>query len=169
MGGVLSAQNWRSTRGVLFLDPYGLQCDWDMVKAIARTEALDVFFLVSLSGIYRQATNNLRNADSDKREALSRFLGTSDWQTALYTKQQDMFGQDDSYRHANPAGVTKYVQERLSTVFAKVMEPVVLYQEDKNGRRGAPLYALFFSVSNPGKAAIDLASKVSREIMSPLR
>lgn len=166
---VLKSQNWRETRGVLFLDPYGLQCDWEMVKAIARTQALDVFFLVSLSGIYRQATNNLRDADSDKLEALSRFLGTSDWQRELYTQHGDLFGPDDSIRHADVAGLTTYVRKRLAEIFAKVTEPVVFYQVDKSGKSGAPLYALFFAVSNPARSAIDLASKVSREIMATLR
>jgi three-Cys-motif partner protein len=167
--GVLDSQNWSNTRGVLFLDPYGLQCDWDMVQAIAKTQALDVFFLVSLSGIYRQATNNLRDADSDKREALSRFLGTSGWQTALYANQQDMFGPDDQIRSANVAGLVAYMRDRLDSIFAKVMEPKILYQQDKNGTQGAPLYALFFAVSNPAKSAITLASKVSKEIMSKLQ
>ena len=38
---VLGGQNWKSTRGVLFLDPYGLQCDWRTVQMIADTRALD--------------------------------------------------------------------------------------------------------------------------------
>lgn len=169
LASVLNQQNWRNTRGVLFLDPYGLQCDWKMVKAIAESKALDVFFLVSLSGIYRQATNNLRDADGDKRESLTRFLGTSDWQNDLYAKQGDMFDHDESFRHANPEGVAKYVQTRLSTIFAKVVDPIILFHEDEHGKKGAPLYALFFAISNPSKSAIDLASRVSGEIMSKLR
>lgn len=169
MQDVLDSQNWSNTRGVLFLDPYGLQCDWEMVQAITKTKALDVFFLVSLSGIYRQATNNLRNADSDKREAVSRFLGTSEWQKSLYVSQQDMFGQDDQIRSVNVDGLVTYIGNQLASVFAKVAVPKVLYQQDKNGTQGAPLYALFFAVSNPSKKAIALASKVSKEIMSKLQ
>ncbi len=167
--GVLASQNWRATRGVLFLDPYGLQCDWQTVKLIAGTQALDVFFLVSLSGIYRQATNDLRDADKDKIESLNRFLGTPDWQTELYQAQGGLFGEDSHHRHANPEGVTRYVKKRLETIFAKVIDPTVLYHIDGQGRRGAPLYALFFAVSNPGKPAIALATKVSKEIMAKLR
>lgn len=167
--GVLASQNWRETRGVLFLDPYGLQCDWETVKLIAGTKALDVFFLVSLSGIYRQAMNDLRDADKDKIESLNRFLGTPDWQTELYQAQGGLFGEDSHHRHANPAGVTQYVKKRLETIFPKVVDPTVLYHVDGQGRRGAPLYALFFAVSNPGKHAIALATKVSKEIMAKLR
>jgi three-Cys-motif partner protein len=34
--------SWPGTRGVVFLDPYGLQVTWDTLVAIARTKALDV-------------------------------------------------------------------------------------------------------------------------------
>ena len=37
------ATDWRGTRGVVFLDPYGLQVTWDTLVAIARTKALDVW------------------------------------------------------------------------------------------------------------------------------
>lgn len=167
---VLDKHNWRETRGVLFLDPYGLQCDWDTVQRIAATKALDVFFLVSLSGLYRQATNNLKDAESDKRERLSTFLGTSGWAEALYKKQGTFFDeQDDHVRHADPAAFAKYVKERLEEVFPKVIDPVILHQETASGKQGAPLYALFFAVSNPARRATDLATKVSKQIMSKLR
>jgi len=166
---ILAGQNWRNTRGVLFLDPYGLQCDWETVKRIAATKALDVFFLVSLSGMYRQATNNLRDVDDDKRQSLTRFLGTADWEKDLYSIQTDLFGDKESLRHANPEALAEYMQARLQQVFAKVTKPIILYHEDAQGRRGAPLYALFFAVSNPSRKAVELASRVSKEIMSKLQ
>ena len=42
---VCSATNWRRTRGVVFLDPYGLQVTWATLVAIAATKALDVWVL----------------------------------------------------------------------------------------------------------------------------
>lgn len=167
--GVLAANNWKNTRGVLFLDPYGLQCDWTTVKKIAATEALDVFFLVSVFGLYRQATNDLRDVDVHKAAALDKFLGTQAWRDELYRKQEDLFGDHSHTRSEDAAGLTRYVKRRLDEVFAWVGEPVLLHQETKHGRRGAPLYALFFAVSNPSPKAIELARKVSREIMAPLQ
>lgn len=169
LGAILQRQNWRNTRGVLFLDPYGLQCDWTMIEQIAATKALDVFFLVSLSGLYRQATNDLKDADQHKIEALGRFLGTGDWMHELYSVQGDMFGNDERKRHADPIAVAKFVEQRLATVFARVTAPVILYQEDAHGKRGAPLFALYFAVSNPHPKAVALASRVAKDIMTKLR
>jgi three-Cys-motif partner protein len=39
------ATDWRSNRGVVFLDPYGLQVTWGTLAAIARTGALDIWVL----------------------------------------------------------------------------------------------------------------------------
>lgn len=165
---VLAGQAWKSTRGVLFLDPYGLQCSWKTVEQIAATRALDVFFLVSLSGLYRQATNDLRDADESKVNALTRFLGTDEWKMELYQAQGGLFGGDTHHRHADAEGLARYMRKRLETAFAKVVEPTVLYRTDDRGRRGPPLFALFFAVSNPSSKAIALASRVSKEIMSKL-
>jgi three-Cys-motif partner protein len=46
---------WRNTRAVMFLDPYGMEVEWETLQAIAKTEAIDVWYLFSLSGLYRQA------------------------------------------------------------------------------------------------------------------
>jgi len=44
---ILSGQNWNSTRGVLFLNPYGLQCTWKMVEDVAATDDRSVAETVS--------------------------------------------------------------------------------------------------------------------------
>lgn len=85
---ILRAHDWKSTRGVLFLDPYGLQCSWQMIQQVAATRALDVFFLVSLSGLFRQAAVDASDIDEGKAAALTRFLGTEGWRAALYTQEQ---------------------------------------------------------------------------------
>lgn len=56
---LLSAQKgWVGTRAVMFLDPYGMSVDWQTLEAIRRTEAIDVWYLVSLAGLFRQATRD---------------------------------------------------------------------------------------------------------------
>lgn len=159
---LLKKYPWRSTRGVLFLDPYGLQCSWSMLEAIAATRALDVFFLVSLSGLFRQAAVDERAVDSGKAAALTRFLGTDAWREALYVnRQDDLFGGDPKVtRDKGYEAILKFTRERLTEAFPYVGEPVLL-----RGRNGVPLFALFFMVSNPDHKAVALASRVSRDIL----
>jgi three-Cys-motif partner protein len=158
---ILRQHNWRSTRGVLFLDPYGLQCNWKMIEEIAATKALDVFFLVSLSGLFRQAAIDERAIDEVKAARLTAFLGTDEWRAALYSNERlDLFDDPVMTRDAGYLPILNFVTDRLRMVFAEVNEPRVLYQST-----GAPLFALYFAVSNPSAAARSLAGRVSKDIM----
>lgn len=162
---ILQGYNWTSTRGVLFLDPYGLQCTWQMLQRIAATEALDVFFLVSLSGLFRQAAIDQRDVDDGKAAVLTRFLGTDQWRDALYVNEQpDLFGGDSMVtRDRGYAAILQFTTKRLRDAFPYVSEPRLLHR-----RKGPPLFALYFAVSNPSEKALGLASRVSRDILSKL-
>lgn len=37
--------NWRRTRAVVFLDPFGNNVEWRTIEAIARTKAIDLWYL----------------------------------------------------------------------------------------------------------------------------
>jgi three-Cys-motif partner protein len=64
---LLQFVNWRQIRAVMFLDPYGMTVDWKTLEAIAKTGAIDVWFLFSLSGLYRQAARRADGIDATKR------------------------------------------------------------------------------------------------------
>lgn len=158
---LLKKYDWRSTRGILFLDPYGLQCSWSMLEEIAATKALDVFFLVSLSGLFRQAAINQSAVDTGKAAALTKFLGTDEWKQALYVNEQaDLFGEPTITRDKGYEAILKFTQNRLHEAFPHVSRPLLL-----RGHKGPPLFALFFMVSNPEPKAIGLAARVSRDIL----
>lgn len=42
---LISSVNWQRVRAVMFLDPYGMSVGWETLRAIARTGAIDVWFL----------------------------------------------------------------------------------------------------------------------------
>jgi len=37
-----TSTSWQSRRAVLFLDPYGMQVEWETIEAIAQTKAIDM-------------------------------------------------------------------------------------------------------------------------------
>lgn len=37
--------DWRTRRAVLFLDPYGMQVEWETIKAIGATKSIDLWLL----------------------------------------------------------------------------------------------------------------------------
>lgn len=156
---------WPSTRAVMFLDPYGLSVDWETLVAIAGTQAIDVWYLVSLAGLFRQAAHDPEALDDGKRAALTRMLGTAEWQKAWYPEvlTTDLFGEvvRSSRRDADVSAMERFVADRLRSIFPAVLPPYRLHNA-----RGVPMFALFFAISNPEPKAIGLATKIANQILN---
>ena len=157
-------KSWAGTRAVMFLDPYGMSVDWRTLEAIRKTEAIDVWYLVSLSGLFRQATRDAEDLDASKRAALTRMIGTPDWEKDWYemSRRTNLFGDTDERlsRTAEVDDMEKYFGARLAGLFSSVLPPLRL-----NDDRGIPQFALFFAISNPKPAAIGLASRIAHHIL----
>ncbi|WP_033068768.1 three-Cys-motif partner protein TcmP [Thalassospira australica] len=151
------------TRAVLFLDPYGMQVEWQTLKDIAATKAIDLWFLFPLSGLYRQAARNFDKIDEDKSKAIDRCLGTTDWRDALYeaATQSDFFADSERLeRNAKIPAIEAYVKQRLQTEFtAWVSEPIPL-----RNTQGPQLFSLFFAMSNPSNPAKNIAQRIVRHL-----
>jgi three-Cys-motif partner protein len=119
---------WDRTRAVMFLDPCGMDVEWETLEAVAATKAIDVWYLFSLSGFYRQATHRMSDIDDNKREAITRQLGTDTWRRELYSDlgQGDFFGGEEKRRMADVKGLEKY---------AKVSRPPLSGEDGRCGLR----------------------------------
>jgi len=162
---LLASRSRNGTRAVMFLDPYGMSVDWDTLKAIRESEAIDVWYLVSLSGIFRQAARKESALDQHKRAKLTRMLGTDRWEQAWYSSDAapDLFGAVDETksRVADVPAMERFVHQRLGELFPKVLKPLRLHND-----RGVPSFALFFAISNPDRKAIGLAQKIANHILN---
>jgi three-Cys-motif partner protein len=160
---LIENNSWRSTRAVLFLDPYGMELEWSTLEKVAATKAIDVWFLFSLAGLYRQATKDLADVDQHKRAALTRMFGSDAWEEELYPRKvrKDLFdgvSEEPRQRAANVGGLEAYAKVRLETIFPAVLKPLPLPLRERPQR-----FSLFFCVSNP--RAIRLASDVANHIL----
>ena len=156
----------RGIRGVIFLDPYGMEVSWETVEAIGKTQALDCWYFFPLSGLYRNAPHDPTKLDAGKQASLDRVLGATDWRQCWYeheARPADIFeSQAQAVRRADVDAIERYVKGRLETVFrGAVLDPIRLHH-----RNGAPLASLFFAVSNPASAAVKLASDIASHILS---
>ncbi|SEH04735.1 three-Cys-motif partner protein TcmP [Candidatus Venteria ishoeyi] len=151
-------------RGVIFLDPYGLQVEWSTLEAIAKTKALDVWFLFPLSGVNRQASLDHEKMESYKKKRLTRMFGTGDWENYFYkTKtENDLFGSTEKTERINIQEIENWVTKRLKDCFPYVSKPLPLPST------GSQFFSLFFCVSNPDGKAIGLATKAANHILKHL-
>lgn len=151
-------------RGVVFLDPFGMEVDWSTVEAIARTEALDCWYFFPLSGLYRNAPRSKPSLTADKRTNIDRVLGTTEWYDRWYGPPPDrgLFESEaEATRKADVNAIEAYVKERLETIFKGGVESPLRLHHDS----GAPMASLFFAVANPTKAASDLARRIASHIL----
>jgi three-Cys-motif partner protein len=152
-------------RGVVFLDPYGMEIDWSTVAAIATTKSLDLWYFFSLMGLYRQAANRAPAIDATKRAQPNRVLGTSEWEQAWYGPPMDRptsLGKpkmQSAPRMSTRSNVTSSIGSNPSSR-AAALDPLRFDNE-----RPLPLASLFFAVSNPNQKAVAVASRIAKHIL----
>lgn len=164
--------DWRSNRGVLFLDPYGMHVPWSTLEQIRSTSAIDVWYLLPLNGLLRQMTVDPARRDADKDKALDRVLGTTQWRTQLYRQpaMQDMFDPAKLEREGDPEVVCGWLTDRLSSLFPCAIKVATLRRGTATSPNAGPrLFALYFLVSNDSPRALGLARKLANGVGEKLR
>ncbi|MHB8283397.1 MAG: three-Cys-motif partner protein TcmP [Caulobacteraceae bacterium] len=149
----LKGRTWSGVRAVMFLDPYGLNLHWSTLEAIKATGAIDIWYLVSLEGLFRQASKDPKKLSSQKRHAITRMLGTGDWEAEWYKAPAstgysllDHMGitesgdnSADQRRTATVSDMEDYVLKRLKTLFR-----LCCHQSD-SATKAACIHSRYFS------------------------
>lgn len=159
----ICSKNWRSARAVLFLDPYGMQVEWETIVAVAKTKAIDTWILFPLGiGVNRLLKKSGDIPDSWRR-CLDRLLGTKAWFDEFYKvrKTTTLFGvEEETVKQASTESIGRYFVERLRSVFFAVSDkPRVLCNSSNS-----PLYLLCFAAGNEKGAPI--AIKIANHLLT---
>lgn len=158
-------RNWKKYkkhRAVLFLDPFGMQVHWQTIKAIATTEAIDLWLLFPLGVAVNRLLKRDGQIDLKWRYRLDTMFGTSDWFDAFYEEKKipTLFGVETKLeKRVNFEGIGNYFTSRLRTVFAGVAPNPLFLRNSRNN----PLYLLCFAAGNPKGAP--LAVKIASHIL----
>jgi three-Cys-motif partner protein len=156
--------DWRSTRAVVFLDPYGMEVEWSLIEAIAETQAIDLWLLFPLGVAVNRLLPRKNPPPEGWDRALTRMFGTDDWRDAFYnvTVDDTLFGKvEQTKRSVDPAKIGEYFVKRLKTVFCSVAENPLPLRNSRN----VPLYLLCFAAGNPrgAKTAVKIAQHILKE------
>jgi len=153
---------WQNNRAVLFLDPYGMQVNWETIKAIADTEAIDLWYLFPLGiGVNRLLKKDAGKIPASWEAKLDSILGTNEWKEAFYSEIQEttLFGNETKIvKDADFNKISKFIVKRLKLIFVGVAENPLLLRNSKNN----PLYLLCFASGSPrsAKTAIKIAQDI---------
>jgi three-Cys-motif partner protein len=152
----------RNLRAVLFLDPFGMNVTWQTIEAIARTEAIDMWYLFPLGvGVNRLLTKDGKIPDAWQLK-LDNIFGCPDWKELFYKTEEmpTLFGNHEvTTKTGDFQQIADYFVKRLATIFAGVVKkPLPLYNSRKN-----PLYLLCFACGN--KRGSPIALRIAEHIL----
>lgn len=161
---ICSNWNSRTMRGVLFLDPFGMQVDWTTLEAVAGTQSIDVWILFPVGiGVNRMLPRDGQIPDG-WRARLDRVFGADDWYDAFYrpARIQGFFETEPRMvKTGSFNAIAEYYLDRLRTIFPAVAEnPWVL-----RNSRNMPLFLLCFAAGNPSRRAKDAALRIAGHIL----
>lgn len=146
-------RDWRSTRGVLFLDPFGLSVNWSTMERIASLDALDTWLLFPVAALSRVFPRG--RLPEEIRPALSELLtgvyGNSRWKE-LYSVpyQADLFGNPEFERAPGVEGLLEIYRNRLSGLFGSRCSGQTVRLRSS---RGVALYEFIFCAGSAAGAA----------------
>ena len=153
--------DWKKFRAVIFLDPYGMQVEWETIKTIAATKAIDVWILFPLGVAVSRLLRKKGIVNPKIKERLDKTFGADDWLSEFYIEEdiESLFGSEQKIRKIGDFNkISKYFTKRLKTIFEGVADnPLPLFNSRNN-----PLYLLCFAASNErgAKAALRIANYI---------
>ncbi len=177
---ILSTWKKNRDRGIIFLDPFGLEISWETIKAIANTEAVDLWLLtVGSSFMLRLLSRDYKRNSQAIIKTLERYLGVSEEyikkyfyvrqpQLPISMKKPDNYNQNRTEliraRLDQYSFIRKFVhliQEQISNLFPITIPPLVLYDKT-SGQYKFMLH--FFCANNNSKRAQVIASDIAKYI-----
>lgn len=154
--------DWKRTRAVIFLDPYGMQVEWSLVEEIAKTKAVDLWLLFPLGAALMRLLQRRQPPPQAWADRVTAILGTDAWREEFYKSRESdtLFGTEErEEREADYEAVAGFFLERLRSVFERVAENPYVLRNSKN----CPLYVFCFAAGNPKGAPT--AVRIAQDIM----
>ena len=149
-------------RAFVFLDPYGLQVDWETVKELANAKTCDIFINFSVMGVTRLLPRE-QKPDPEFVKQIDKVMGNTEWITQIYKEsprtQLDLFGNSSeptlSRETIQAEWLASLYTEQLRLLFPHVSRPVLM----KNSTNSV-LYALCLASHN------QTAIKITNELFN---
>jgi len=142
-------------RGLVFLDPYGLQVEWETIKSLSKANTFDVFVNFPLGAITRLLKRD-EPPTGQTAALIDKVLGSSNWIQTIYkpSPQLSLFGDEKVERDVMRAEwLARLYSDKMSNLFSYVSKAVII-----RNTKNSPLYALFLVSQN--KTAVKVVNNV---------
>ena len=158
------ATNWRRTRAVVFLDPFGMQVEWSTIEALGQTRSIDLWYLVPTGIAYTRMMPRKGLPNAHWQARLDRAFGDGGWRQ-IYEQRivNDLFeGEKETATRAKGIReIEAYAIKRLASVFHAVAPNVGRLSNSRNH-----IYSLVFCCGNPAAKAQERAMTIANHILT---
>ncbi len=150
-------------RAVVFLDPFGASVDWQVIAALGRTHAVDLWVLFPYSAINRMLPQNRKPPKTWARRLTSVF-GSAEWESAFYstTAVRSLLDSTEPVelvrKSADERVIADFFVKHLKQEFVAVSDPLLMHNSN-----GSLLFILFFAAGNERSAKTGL--KIANSII----
>lgn len=161
---VCRSTDWRKARAVMFLDPYGMQVNWETIETIAAAQHVDLWYLFPIGALQRLLTRE-GTISLEWQTALDRFIGDNSWRSAFYETKSERTLFDNlsrSQKVADLSTIEKFMRGRLQQIFRGGVANKALQLRNS---KGSCMFLLFFACGNPNPKAHRLALRIAQHIL----
>ena len=145
--------NWKQRRGVIFIDPFGMQIPWSTLTQIAATKAIEVFINFPVGMAIQRLLRKDAKFSEEQRYKLDGYFGTPDWFDVVYETSTDMAGEITRKRRNSGKLLLNWYREQLEKAFGYVSEARLICNS-----HGGHLYYLIFA--GPNKTGRKIANYI---------
>ena len=153
---IRSSDRWRQMRGVVFLDPFGMQVPWDTIAALGRTQKIEVFINFPVGMAIQRLLPRSGEVTKKHREKLNRYFGTTEWFDMVYDSHDGLLGEQVTKRRKTGDDLVRWYRKRLRGVFGHVSAA-----REVHSQSGHPLYYLIFA--GPNKTGATIANGILKQ------
>jgi three-Cys-motif partner protein len=145
-------------RGVVFLDPFGMQVPWSTIKRLVDTKQVEVFINFPVGMAIQRLLPRSAQFTKKQRAKLDDYFGDPGWYDEVYVSEAGLF--EAGVRKRSDAGerLLNWYRERLKSAFGHVSTARLI-----TNSKGGHLYYLVFAGPNPTGA------KIASHVLGPSR
>jgi len=85
--------DWSRWRGVVFLDPFGMQVPWATLKALGSAGGIEIILNLPIGMAIQRLLKRSAEFSAEERRRLDDYFGDPGWYPLLYEEGTDLFGE----------------------------------------------------------------------------
>lgn len=148
--------NWKKSRGLAFLDPFGMQVPWQTLEQLGQTGAFEIILNLPVGMAIQRLLPRSAEFSEKNRAELDHYFGTNEWFEVVYDVQPGLFGEETNKKEDSGAKLALWYRDRLAKAFGFAARPRLI-----TNTRGSHLYYLLWA--GPHKVGAKIADEVLRQ------